>query len=83
MTLPSERSQALRNTRRFLRSLLRAKETPGVPKEIRHQAYWCLRHFPHDYEINQVAGREEVFGLLAQEIEDYKAPAKGKKKAAT
>ena len=63
MTLPAERSQALQNTREFLRSLLDPKKTPKVPKHIRKEAFWCLKHFPQDYDILIVA-REvpEVFG---------------------
>ena len=55
MTLPSERTRAVHNAREFLRSLLDPKKTPKVPKEIRKQAYWVLRHFPADYEIGHAA----------------------------
>lgn len=61
MTLPNERSNSIRVTRDFLRALLDPKKTPGVPKSVRTQAYRCLKHFPADYEINKVAGKEEVF----------------------
>ena len=55
MTLPRERSLSLQNTREFLRSLLDPKLTPRIPKEIRKQAYWCLKHFPADYEVEAAA----------------------------
>lgn len=51
MTIPKERSNSLINTRNFLRSLLDPKQTPKVPKEIRREAYYCLKHFPSDFEI--------------------------------
>lgn len=68
MTLPRERSQALHNTREFLRALLNPKETPRVPRSIRREAYWCLRHFPCNYEIDRAAGKcPEVFGKVITE----------------
>jgi hypothetical protein len=57
MTLPNERTRAIRNARNFLRSLLDPKQTPRVPKQIREQAYWVLRHFPSDGDIEQAAER--------------------------
>lgn len=53
MTLPRERSQSLLNAREFLRSLLDPKLTPRVPKSIRQKAYWCLKHFPSSYDLQQ------------------------------
>lgn len=51
MTMPSERINSLRNTKEFLVRLLNPKETPRVPKKIRKDAYWCLRHFPWECNI--------------------------------
>lgn len=51
MTIFPEKISSLKRTREFLESLLDRKKTPRVPKEIRRQAYWCLRHFPHEYDI--------------------------------
>ena len=55
MTMPNERAKAIENTREFLRSLLDPKKTPKVPKTIRNQAYWCLRHYPWDLHIQKCA----------------------------
>jgi len=55
MTLPNERLRAVNNTREFLLSLLDPKRTPKVPKWVRTNAYWCLRHFPHEYEMEETA----------------------------
>jgi len=64
MTLSFERLQAVKNTREFLRSLLDAKATPRVPKGIRRQAYWCLKHFPGEYDMQQAAQEAPaVFGI--------------------
>lgn len=73
MTLPYERSIALHNTREFLRSLLDKSKTPRVPKDIRQQAYWCLRHFPANFEVN-IAGSKcpEVFGTyISKDDEEW------------
>lgn len=69
MTLPSERFRAVLNTREFLKDLLDPKKTPRVPRKIRHQAYWCLRHYPWESDMVEAArfapkiweDRDEVF----------------------
>lgn len=63
MTLPIERTWSIQSTRKFLQDLLDPKKTPRIPSEIRKRAYWCLRHYPHDYTIKQIAKiLPEVFG---------------------
>jgi hypothetical protein len=44
MTLPTEELRALILAREFLVSLLDPKKTPRIPKKIRKQAYWLLKH---------------------------------------
>jgi hypothetical protein len=61
MTIPIERTNAVNNTRKFLRSLLDPKKTPRVPKMIRKQAYWCLRHFPTEFDMQEAAKKKNVF----------------------
>lgn len=55
MTIPTERFRSIRYARDFLRELLDPRATPKVPKFIRTLAYNCLRHFPTDYEMEQIA----------------------------
>jgi hypothetical protein len=55
MTLPNERYRAIKNARDFLRSLLDPKQTPKVPRAIRREAYYALKHFPLDYELETIA----------------------------
>lgn len=55
MTLPDERYAAVMRTRKFLIDLCNSSETPRVPKEVREQARWCLRHYPDTWEMQQVA----------------------------
>lgn len=57
MTLPDERYRALRCGKQFLQDLLDPKKTPRVPKDIRRQAYWVLRHYPDDYHLALIAER--------------------------
>ncbi len=53
MTLPTERTKAVLQTRRFLQQLQDCKTLPGVPDAVRHEALALLRHFPslHDLEL--------------------------------
>lgn len=63
MTLPNERTRSLRHARAFLRGLLDPKKTPRIPRKIRKEAYWALRHYPSDYEIDKlVKALPEVLG---------------------
>ncbi len=70
MTIARERSNAIRTTRNFLRSLLVPQETPNVPKWIRNEAYWCLKHFPSDLDINQEVTFGGSFELLEYDEKD-------------
>lgn len=70
MTIPIERSRAIRQTREFLRALLDPKRTPRVPSKIRQEAYWCLRHFPSDLDINLEVVEGGRFEELAYEQKD-------------
>jgi hypothetical protein len=54
MTLPSERYNAVRQTRDFLRQLLDLKVTPRVPKNIRNQARALLKHYPGDMYLKDI-----------------------------
>ncbi len=55
MTLPLERYRSLLNAIKFMQSLCDPKATPRVPKWIRREARYALKHFPHEYEIEQIA----------------------------
>lgn len=55
MTLPDERYRAIKNAREFLRSLLDPKLTPKVPKKIRKEAYYVLKHYIWDMDLEEIA----------------------------
>ena len=55
MTLPDERYRAINYARQFLQELCDPKKTPGVPSVIRSQAGAVLRHYPNQYELDQLA----------------------------
>jgi hypothetical protein len=55
MTMPDERYRAVLRTEEFLRDLCDPKKTPRVPRDIRQQAYRCLRHYPSKYHMD-IAG---------------------------
>ena len=51
MTLPDERFRSIQRTEEFLQDLMNPQKTPRIPKEIREQARWCLRHYPSYYNL--------------------------------
>lgn len=64
MTLPDERTRAVINTQDFLRRLLDPKQTPRIPKKIRKEAYWCLRHYPWTLYLEQSAKKlPDIWGM--------------------
>lgn len=76
MTLPNERYQAIQNTRKFLRSLLDPKQTPKVPRWIRREAYYCLKHYPGDCDwMRAEKSFKEVFDLGGKHGKSKKAVA--------
>jgi hypothetical protein len=51
MTLPDERYRAIQQTQRFL---LRLLSTPRVPKAVKDEARGLLRHYPTDWDLQQL-----------------------------
>ena len=63
MTMPSERRSAVNRTREFLVDLMNPKKTPRVPKEIRENAYRCLKHYPSEYDMELAEEQApDIFG---------------------
>ena len=54
MTLPDERYRAVVQTKKFLEELL---TTPRIPKAVKDNARWCLRHYPNEWDM-QIVSRE-------------------------
>ena len=70
MTLPDERTRAVWNTRQFLYDLL-SRKYKRVPKEVREQAYRCLRHYPGSIElIRSWESIPDIFGPC-ESVESY------------
>jgi hypothetical protein len=67
MTLPDERYRAVMMARTFMFELCDAKKTPGVPKAIRDQARYVLRHYPDTWEMQQAA--ENTPHVFAEKME--------------
>jgi hypothetical protein len=64
MTLPDERYRAVVQTEKFLKEIL---ATPRVPKKIKDDARWCLRHYPNEWDMKRVA--EQVPSVFAEKME--------------
>jgi len=76
MTLPDERYRAVVKTQTFLLEIL---STPRVPKAIKDQARWCLRHYPDEWNMKHAARdcpavfqekMEPVYRLITQYEQD-------------
>lgn len=52
MTMPEERTQVVLQTKEFLLELQNPTRSPGVPEEIRKEAYRLLRHYPSPWDLN-------------------------------
>ena len=59
MTVPNERTNAVKYTRSFLLDLTNPQVTPRIPKPIRQKALSLLRHYPDDYHMDTIADRED------------------------
>jgi hypothetical protein len=64
MTLPDERYRAVVQTQKFLVEIL---NTPRVPRAIKDQARWCLRHYPSDWDMKRAA--ENCPDVFAEKME--------------
>jgi hypothetical protein len=64
MTLPDERYRAVVQTKKFLEELL---TTSRIPKAVKDNARWCLRHYPNEWDMQIVA--REVPGVFQERME--------------
>jgi len=55
MTTSEDRYRSLKQGKKLLEELCDPGKTPRVPSIIRDRARGILRHFPNDYEIDQLA----------------------------
>ena len=67
MTMPDERYRAVMMAKELLEDLLSSTKTPRVPKLIRSRARGCLRHFPSEWEMKQLAQASP--DLIAEKME--------------
>jgi hypothetical protein len=51
MSLHSEKVNALKRAREFLRDLMNPKKYPKIPLKVRMEARASLKHFVADYDI--------------------------------
>jgi hypothetical protein len=57
MTLPDERFRSLKQGKKLLEELCDPGKTPRVPSIVRDRARGILRHFPSDYDLEQMANQ--------------------------
>ena len=54
MTLPDERYRAIIQAKQFLERLSFSSEIKRVPLAVRKEARGILRHFPSEYDLDQI-----------------------------
>ena len=64
MTMPDDRYRAVVKTQEFLVEIL---NTSRIPKKIKEDAKWCLRHYPSAWDMKQAA--ENCPDLFAVKME--------------
>ena len=62
--MPDERYRAVVKTQEFLVEIL---NTSRIPKKIKEDAKWCLRHYPSAWDMKQAA--ENCPDLFAVKME--------------
>ena len=55
MTMPVERYRAVTWARELLEDLTVPSVTPKIPAQIRDRAKAALRHYPHEWEMDEAA----------------------------
>ena len=69
--MPNERFSAVSRTRQFLVDLMDPKKTPRVPRNVREQAYRCLKHYPGDWDMEEAAIQAPgIWGEQKEECND-------------
>jgi len=59
MTMPFERTNAVKRTEQFLVDLLDPKVTPRIPSSIRREARSLLKHYPSKFDMEIISKRED------------------------
>jgi hypothetical protein len=54
MTMPCERYRAVLRTEEFLRDIMKGKYDDNL-NDLFYEARRCLKHFPREYDMKQVA----------------------------
>lgn len=55
MTIPSERTRAVVETRQFLKMLAAGRMVGGSPERLQNYAASLLRHYPNDLDMHLTA----------------------------
>lgn len=76
MTLPEERYNTLKQSKKLLEDLCDPGRTPRVPSVVRERARYILRHYPTDIELERIA--ENCPDRLMASVWNYKGEANGK-----
>jgi len=70
MTLPNERTNAIKRVRTFLRRMLSGYQPDGIkkiPKDVRRECFSLLRHYPGEYDLEQIAKCPRCSKILSKD----------------
>ena len=67
MTLPDERYRSIMQAKRLLQELCDPKQTPRVAAGIRDRARGALRHYPGEYDLQQI--EQHAPHIIQQQME--------------
>ncbi len=71
MTLPDERYRSVRQTAEFLQRLA-GGQIARVPKAVRQEALWLLRHYPSTWDLQRAAAAApEVFQERMEDLHKF------------
>ena len=63
MTMPTERTRAVMQTKAFLLELQNPTKSPGVPESVRKEAHRLLRHYPNAWHVDSAHnGAPDLWG---------------------
>jgi hypothetical protein len=63
MTMPTERTRAVMQTKAFLLELQNTTKSPGFPENVRQEAHRLLRHYPDAGHLDSVHhGAPDLWG---------------------
>lgn len=69
MTLPHERTRSIVVARKLLIELIDREKYPQLPDLFRDEIIGCLRHFPTNFDINEISKTNKLLDKVLEDLE--------------